>query len=76
MGNINEKLLNGRNNFKMDLYSQIILFLFIASRNGHFEIVKELLNRNANIEAKDKDGHTPLICGIFLNELFIFNSFI
>ena len=32
--------------------------------------------QNANIEAKDIDGWTPLMCGIFLNELFIFNSFI
>ena len=53
-----------------------ILFLFIASWKGHIEIVKELLNRNANIEAEDKDGWTSLMWGIFLNELFICNSFI
>ena len=33
-------------------------------------------NTNENLEAKDKEGHTPLMQGIFLNELFIFNSFI
>jgi hypothetical protein len=27
-------------------------------------LVKELLNHNADIEAKDDDGCTPLICGI------------
>ena len=59
--------------FKIDLYSHIILFLFIASCNGHILEVKELLNKNANIEAKDEDGNTPLIWGMFLNELFIFN---
>ena len=53
-----------------------ILFLFIASANCNNEIVKELLNKNANIEAKDQDGWTPLMWGIFLNELFICNSFI
>ena len=37
------------------------------------EVVKELLNRNANIEAKSIGRWTPLMCGIFLNELFIFN---
>ena len=59
--------------FKINLYSHIILFLFIASCNGHILEVKELLNKNANIEAKDEDGNTPLIWGMFLNELFIFN---
>jgi ankyrin repeat protein len=30
-------------------------------------VVKELLDRGANIEEKDKYGSTPLIEGIFLN---------
>ena len=38
-------------------------------------MVKELLNHNANIEATDLDGSTPLICGIFLNYFFNFNYF-
>ena len=33
-------------------------------------------NTNENLEAKDKDGNTPLLRGIFKSELFIFNSFI
>jgi ankyrin repeat protein len=41
--------------------------LFTAAFNGNIEMVKELLNRNANIEAKDHDGNTPLIGGIFEN---------
>jgi ankyrin repeat protein len=32
-------------------------------------VVKELLNRGANIEEKDNDGQTPLIWGIFLQQL-------
>ena len=47
-------------------------FLFIASWNGHLEVVKELLRKKANIEAVDSDGYTPLIWGIFLNELFTY----
>ncbi len=42
--------------------------LFIASREGHFDVVRELLARGANIEAATVDGATPLIhasyCGI------------
>jgi ankyrin repeat protein len=49
------------NHFKWFIY-----FLYIASLNGHIEVVKELLNRGANIEQKDNDGMTPLIWGIFL----------
>ena len=55
------------NQFKLFIY-----FLFIASSNGHIEVVKELLNRGANIEEKDNDGTTPLIYGIFLQ---LFNHF-
>ena len=51
-------------------------FLFIASWDGHLEVVKELLRNKANIEATDSDEYTALIWGIFLNELFISNSFI
>ena len=54
----------------------LFYFLFIASENGHLEVVKELLRSKANIEAIDKYGNTPLIFGIFLNELFISTSFI
>ncbi len=49
------------NHFKWFIY-----FLFIASARGHIEVVKELLDRGANIEEKDNDGYTPLIYGIFL----------
>ncbi len=55
------------NHFKWFIY-----FLFIASSNGHIEVVQELLKRGANIEQKDNDGYTPLICGIFLE---LFNHF-
>jgi ankyrin repeat protein len=49
------------------LYSRSIIpfLLFIASSSGHIEVVKELFNRNSDIESKDKDGKTPLILGIF-----------
>jgi len=29
-------------------------------------VVKELVNHNANIEAKNEYGEIPLLCGIFL----------
>ncbi len=54
----------------LQLFNQLkwfIYFLFLASALGHTEVVKELLNRGASIEEKDKDGWTPLIWGIFLN---------
>jgi ankyrin repeat protein len=40
--------------------------LFIASKCGCIEVAKELLKHNAEIEAKDKDGKTALIWGLFL----------
>jgi ankyrin repeat protein len=54
----------------------IHLFLLIASSYGHIEVVKELLDRGANIEGKDKLGHTPLIEGLFLQLLNHFKRFI
>ncbi len=38
--------------------------LFEAANEGHIEVVKELLNHNSDIEAKDNYGNTPLIFGI------------
>src|SRR5580658_2799812 len=35
--------------------------LIVAAQNGHLEIVKELLNRGANIEAKENYGFTALL---------------
>ena len=51
------------------IFSILIIHYFYskASSSRHTEVVKELLNQNANIEAKNKDGDTPLIRGIFLN---------
>jgi hypothetical protein len=37
--------------------------VFTASRWGHIEVVKELLNYGANFEAKDEAGCTALIEG-------------
>jgi len=31
-----------------------------ACANGHFKVIKALLRANANLEAKDNDGDTPL----------------
>jgi ankyrin repeat protein len=45
----------------------MLYFLHLASISGKIEVVKELLNQNADIEAKDNNGNTPLILGIFLN---------
>jgi ankyrin repeat protein len=59
------------NHFKLFIY-----FLFIASSNGHIEVVKELLDSGANIEEKDNLGWTPLIWGIFLQLLNHFKLFI
>jgi ankyrin repeat protein len=47
--------------------------LLLATRSGYIEMVKELLNHNANIEAKDNEGRTPLILGIFWNGLITLN---
>jgi ankyrin repeat protein len=66
------------------IFSILIInyFYFKASTRGHIDVVKELLSRNADIEAKDKFDDTPLIRGIFLNYnmhlnclLFIIYSF-
>ena len=57
------------------IYSTLIIyyFLFIASKNGHIEVAKLLLERGADIESKDRWGKTPLIEGIFLKYLFNLN---
>ena len=34
--------------------------LWLATRNGHEAVVKLLVNKGANLEAKDSDGWTPL----------------
>jgi ankyrin repeat protein len=39
---------------------------FSASKRDHIEVVKEFLNHNADIEAKDNDEKTALIMGIVL----------
>ncbi len=53
-------------------FKWFIYFLLIASSSGRIEVVKELLNRGANIEEKDNYGNTPLIEGLFLQ---LFNQF-
>ena len=63
--------LNEFFNFRYINFFQFLI-LFIASRNGHHEVIKELLRNKAKIEAIDHNGCTPLLCGNFLNELFIF----
>jgi ankyrin repeat protein len=45
--------------------------LYIAASIGHEKLVKELLYHNAEIEAKDNYGNTPLILGILLYYLWI-----
>jgi hypothetical protein len=50
--------------FIIVLIDVINYVLFIASSRGYEEVVKELLNHNADIEAKNNDGDTPLINGI------------
>ncbi len=57
-------------------FKWFIYFWIIASSYGRIEVVKELLNRGANIEEKDNSGQTPLIKGIFLHLLNQFKWFI
>ena len=44
-----------------------------ASEHGYIEVAKELLDAGAVIESKDWYGKTPLIYGIFCNNLFNLN---
>jgi hypothetical protein len=53
-----------------------ILFLFKASQEGHVEVVKELIYHNADIEAKEMFGKTPLCLGIFLKFKFNMNDYL
>ncbi len=46
---------------------------YVAAYKDHQEIVKELLNNNADIEAKDYDGNTPLFL-VFSYLIVGFNS--
>ncbi len=81
--NIEKKDIDGFNPLILGIFLELfnhfkwfIYFLFKASRNGHIEVVKELLNSGANIEEKDNYGYTPLIWGIFLQLLNHFKWFI
>ena len=38
----------------------------VASRYGHIEVAKLLVEKGANIKSKDDGGWTPLMSGIFL----------
>ncbi len=79
--NIEEKDNSGMNPLIWGIFLQLfnyfkwfIYFWFIASDRGHIEVVKELLDRGANIEEKDNSGMNPLIWGIFLNNSIILND--
>ena len=61
--------------FISNLYCFFYL-LFIACVRGNIEVVKELLKKKANIEAIDKNEFTPLLWGMFPNDLLISNSLI
>ena len=81
--NVEEKHNDGETPLILGIFLQLfnyfiwfIYFLFIASFYGKIEVVKELLNRGANIEEKDNYGNTPLIKGIFLHLLNQFKWFI
>jgi ankyrin repeat protein len=39
--------------------------IFLAAQHGHLEIVKKLLDHNADIEAKSNGGMNPLAFGKF-----------
>jgi hypothetical protein len=49
------------------LFDIINYIVFIAAYKGQKEVVKELLNHYADIEAKNRHENTPLILGIFVD---------
>ena len=51
--------------FIIVFFDIISYVLYNAACYGHKEVVRVLLNHNANIEAKDNHGNNPLIKGIF-----------
>ena len=60
---VNE-IINGCDDEKIDINVPIVdgeTGLHLASMNGHLNIVKCLIEANANIEAKDNNGYTPLL---------------
>jgi hypothetical protein len=58
--------------FIIVLFDIINYVLYNAACYGHKEVVRVLLNHNADIEAKNNDGDTPLIIGI---SFFIVDGF-
>jgi hypothetical protein len=45
-------------------FRSFIIFI-VASREGHIEVVKLLLEKGPSIEFKDRNGYTPLMFGIY-----------
>ena len=53
---------------KISIYIyKIVSIKFKAASRGEIEVVKEIMDHNADIEVKDNDGSTPLILGMFLD---------
>ena len=42
-----------------------------ACQHGHFEVVKYLIDQNANIRTRDKKDFTPLHCSALANDINI-----
>ena len=45
--------------------------LFIASQYGHLDVVRELLDNDANIEAAYNNGYTPLLQASFMGHIHV-----
>ena len=57
--------------FTINSFNLLLLHKYIASSWGHVKIVKKLLVNEANIEAEDNIGWTPLIHGKDFKRLFV-----
>ena len=49
------------------------MFIDTAAESGHKDVVEILLKNNADLNAQDKNGNTPLYYGMFikLNKLLL-----
>jgi len=60
VGNLQDIIDILQKNFFIDTRHKGVCLVHVAAEKGHLSVVEYLVNQKADINAKDKDGKTPL----------------